>query len=231
MHGRALKHATHELVRVPRDRVGALHAGQLVAQLVRQQAAATPGGVDVQPHVVLGAQVRNRLDRVEGAQHGGAAGAVHIEGPVAGLDARQDQALEFVGPHAAALVAGHLDHVVDAEAAGGAGALTRVVALWAAEMGRLVSFEFGSTLGAPSFAARSPILTCSEVNRTSCWGSARIPLALYSGNILWRATMSEYKFEMAPPGARIESPLVKPIMWRIFSSTKCSIRMKTGAIS
>ena len=37
--------------------------------------------------------------------------------------------------------------------------------------------------------------------------------------------------EMEPPGAKMESPLVNPMISLIFAKTACSIRMKTGAIS
>lgn len=116
-------------MRIPGDRVGALDTRELVAQFVRQEAAASPGGVYVEPHIVLGTDIGDLVNRIEGAKHGGAAGAVDIEGPLAHLDAFHNQPLELVGPHSAALVARHLDHVVGAQSAGGAGALARVVAL------------------------------------------------------------------------------------------------------
>lgn len=75
---------------IPGDRVGALNTGELVAQFVRQEAAASPSGVYVEPHIVLGADIGDLVNRVEGAQHGGAAGAVDIEGPLAHLDALHD---------------------------------------------------------------------------------------------------------------------------------------------
>ena len=126
---RALEEAAHEFVRVPSDRVGALDAGEFVAQLLRQQTATAPRGVDVEPEVVLGADVGDGTHRVEGAQDGGAAGAVDVEGPVAGSEPLDNKSLELVDPHPAALVASHLDDIVHAQAAGGAGPLARVVAL------------------------------------------------------------------------------------------------------
>lgn len=135
---RTLEDAAHELVRIPGDRVGALDAGQLVAQLRRQQAAAAPGRVNVEPHVVLGADVGDRVHRIEGAQNGRAAGAVHVEGPIARLDALPHEALEFVHAHSAALIAGNLNHVVRAEATSSARALARVVALYRMVEPRLV---------------------------------------------------------------------------------------------
>jgi len=85
-----LEDATHEFVWIPGDRVGAFNSAQFVAQLGRQQAAAAPRSVYVEPHVVFGANVRNWLNRIEGAQHCGAAGAVHVKGALVVCNALQD---------------------------------------------------------------------------------------------------------------------------------------------
>lgn len=46
-------------------------------------------------------------------------------------------------------------------------------------------------------------LTCSDVKRTSC-GRAFSPFVFTSGNFFCRATITAYRFEIAPPGKKEE---------------------------
>ena len=57
--------------------------------------------VDVEPDVVLFADVGDVVDGVEGAVDGGAGGAVDEEGEVALALVTYDQLLQFAGDHAA----------------------------------------------------------------------------------------------------------------------------------
>lgn len=77
----------------------------------------------MKPHIVLGTDIGYLVNRIKGAKHSCAAGAVDIEGPLAHLDPLHNQPLQFVGSHSAALVARHLNHVVSTQAAGRASAL------------------------------------------------------------------------------------------------------------
>ena len=70
----------HHLVRVHRDGIGQLAAGQFVRVRGREDGGAAPGGVDVQPELVLLAEGRERGDGVVGAQDSGAGGGVEVEG-------------------------------------------------------------------------------------------------------------------------------------------------------
>ncbi len=121
------------------------------------------------------------------------------------------------------------------------------------------SVWYRMSLQLPKLLQCHPPLTCSDVKRTSC-GRAFSPFVLHSGNFLCRATITAYRLEIAPPGkreeeeeeqgqcpdendaggqqeqqhkpgAKMESPCSKPMICRIFFSTSCSMRMKTGAIS
>ena len=85
--------------------------------------------VNVEPAVVLLADIGNFLDGIEGADDRGAGRRVHEEGYVALGLALDYQLLEALGYHAAALVARHHHAVVGAEAAYGRARAHRVVAL------------------------------------------------------------------------------------------------------
>ena len=74
-------------------------------------------------------------------------------------------------------------------------------------------------------------LTCLEVYMINCPLMALMPCCLCWGYILCLAIIKAYMLEMEPPGAKMESPLVNPMISLIFAKTACSIRMKTGAIS
>ena len=70
----------HHLVRVHRDGIGQLAAGQFVCVGGREDRRAAPGGVDVQPELVLLAEGGERGDGVVGAEDGGAGRGVEVEG-------------------------------------------------------------------------------------------------------------------------------------------------------
>ena len=81
------------LVRIERHGVGALHPRERRAPPVGQDGEAAVGGVDVQPQAVLGAQVRQVVERVDGAGVRGARVGADDEraqscGPVGGETAR-----------------------------------------------------------------------------------------------------------------------------------------------
>lgn len=59
--------------------------------------------VNVQPEVVLLANVCNRVDGVEGAQDGRATSAVDKVRPISTLNRLTDKALQFSGNHLASL--------------------------------------------------------------------------------------------------------------------------------
>lgn len=83
----------------------------------------------MEPHIVLLANVGDRINGIERAQDSGAAGTVDIEWSISLSHPLSDQPIEFVWPHSAAFIAGNLDHIVYAKTASGAGSLARVVAL------------------------------------------------------------------------------------------------------
>lgn len=116
-------------MRVPGYRVGPFDAVQFVAQQWREQTTASPGGVDMQPHVVLCANISNRVDGVECAQDSCSAGAVDIKRPVALFNALLHQQLKLFRYHSASLIARDIDYVVDTEAASCACTFARVMAL------------------------------------------------------------------------------------------------------
>lgn len=137
--GRALQDAAHQLVRIPGHGVCPLDAGEpSFAQALAKQVSAAPRGVDVQPHVVLFAYVRDRVDWVERAENCCAASAVDVERLLARRDRLLDKSLEFVGAHLSSLVDWHVDDIVRAEAASGARAFTRVVAVFRSEQHELL---------------------------------------------------------------------------------------------
>lgn len=97
MHGRALQQGGHQLVRIPSHRSGSLNAGQFVFSFAGEQKTTTPSGlygweerrvrdqtvfrtsldqleislsiayVNVQPHIVLVADIGQRNNRIKGA--------------------------------------------------------------------------------------------------------------------------------------------------------------------
>ena len=70
----------HHLVRVHGYGIGQLAAGQLMLVRRREDGGTAPGGVDVQPEVVLLADGRERGNGVVGAEDRGAGRGVEVEG-------------------------------------------------------------------------------------------------------------------------------------------------------
>lgn len=93
----------HHFVRVDRDGVGAVAAGQFGRVGGGEDGGAAPGGVDVQPEVVRGADGCERGDGVVGAQDGGAGRGVEVEWGLASLLGLGDEGGQGGGVHAAGL--------------------------------------------------------------------------------------------------------------------------------
>lgn len=71
------------------------------------------------PAVVLLADIRNRVDIIEGSQHSGAGSGVHKEWNVTLGLALQDQALQLRGDHLAVLIRWHHNAVIGAQSTNG----------------------------------------------------------------------------------------------------------------
>ena len=66
--GGTLEQGAHQLVRVPSQAVSSLHPGKSARSMgLRHEETSSPGGVDVQPDVVLLADVGDRVDRIKGS--------------------------------------------------------------------------------------------------------------------------------------------------------------------
>ena len=122
-------HAEH-LMRVHGDGVGGVAAGELVGVRGGEDGRAAPGGVDVQPEVVVAADGGEGAERVVGAQDRGAGRGVEVEGGLASVLCRGDEGREGGGIHAAGLgVHGHGPHGRGAEAEHLGGLFDAVVAV------------------------------------------------------------------------------------------------------
>ena len=98
---RAREGDAHHLVRVHGDGVGELAAGQFGRVQGREGGGAAPGGVDVQPEVVLLADGGERRDGVVGAEDGGAGRGVEVEGREASVLGVDDAGRQGGWVHAA----------------------------------------------------------------------------------------------------------------------------------
>ncbi len=117
------------LVRVDRERVDALEPAEQGSARRRGRRGGAVGAVDVHPDVVLGADVGEGVERIDGARAGRARDADDGDGRHAGRDVRLDRAGELVGPDAEGVVAADLAKRAPAQAEHVAGAADRVVGL------------------------------------------------------------------------------------------------------
>ena len=115
------------LVRVDRDRVGALEPAEERRGAGRRGRGSAVRAVDVEPHAVLGADVGNRVEGIDGAGAGGAGDAHDGDRRDAGGAIGLDRAGELVGAHAQGVVAADDAQRAAAEAEHVAGAADRVV--------------------------------------------------------------------------------------------------------
>ena len=66
--GGTLEQGAHQLVRVPSQAVSSLHPGKSARSMgLRHEKTSSPGRVDVQPDVVLLADIGDRVDRIKGS--------------------------------------------------------------------------------------------------------------------------------------------------------------------
>ena len=84
-HATCLHRHEQQLVRVERERVGPLDAGEQRCHRRRQHAEPPEGAIDVQPHLLAPAEIGERVDRVDGRRGDGAGVGHHAERRESGL--------------------------------------------------------------------------------------------------------------------------------------------------
>ncbi len=127
--GAHLDRLVQPLVRVERDRVGQLHAGQRRAPSLRQAGEGAVGAVHVQPGVVLAADPRQLGERVDRTHRRAARVGDDQQRAPAGGQVGADRALQRVRAHAPDVVAQDHPHLVGAEPQHARGAGQRRVRL------------------------------------------------------------------------------------------------------
>mmetsp|Transcript_2060 Transcript_2060/g.4789 ORF Transcript_2060/g.4789 Transcript_2060/m.4789 type:complete len:415 (+) Transcript_2060:68-1312(+) len=98
----------HELVEAPRDGVRSVAPLHEVLPLLREEDAAAPRGIDVHPQTFIPAHIRNALDVVVHAQHGGAACNIDKKRREAFLACLGHLPTQRLGCHLASCVHGHI---------------------------------------------------------------------------------------------------------------------------
>ena len=134
-------------MRVDRDRVGALEAAEERGRARRRGRGRAVGAVDVEPHAVLGADVGERVERIDRARARRAGGADHGDRDHACGAIGLDRARQLVGAHAEGAVGADRAQRAAAEAEHVAGARDRVV--------RLLGRVHGGGAGRHAVLARS----------------------------------------------------------------------------
>ena len=99
MDGGALEEDAHEFVRIPSDGIGSRDAVELVTEFLRHEQTTAPSGVNVQPEVMLLANVGKRMDGIERAEHGRARSGSDEKRDLAVGDALEHQTLQFLRYH------------------------------------------------------------------------------------------------------------------------------------
>ena len=117
------------LVRVHEQRIGPLATVQHVAQRRGDGGRASVGGVDMQPHAVLGAHVGGGGHGVDARGRGGADGGDHGDRPPARAHVGGHRLAQRIGPHPVLGVGLDLHEPVTPEAEHDAGLLDRRVRL------------------------------------------------------------------------------------------------------
>mmetsp|Transcript_9497 Transcript_9497/g.12331 ORF Transcript_9497/g.12331 Transcript_9497/m.12331 type:complete len:329 (+) Transcript_9497:763-1749(+) len=137
--GRALERCPQDLVRVPAKRVRAFGPGNQGPRLRAENSRSAPGTIDMKPDLLVGGQsmlgvmglqhVRQLLQWIKGAEHGGPCSGPDEERPFPLSDGGFQGLCQRGGVHVARLARGHGDEVVGSETEEGARFLVRVVRL------------------------------------------------------------------------------------------------------
>src|SRR5262249_28403314 len=124
-----LQRYEHRLLRIDDQRVTQRQVLEAAVQPRRETVEAAVRGIDVQPYVVVRADLGDRLGLVGGGDAGRADRRDHGHGPPAGADVAADRLVQQVGTHPVALVGRYAHDIGKADAERDAGLVNRTVRL------------------------------------------------------------------------------------------------------